>query len=177
MSSSRQMSSLVSAVVLVVLWGTLGHTRHGELPNRIPEATPYNVTEAEIYPPSYEDKWATINHPLLCADCRPQTFQEWHGSMMANAWRDSGWRGAFILLSRMTTTHGDCAIPTPHDGMPKVHLNPFANADCSSTRTTSLGAIVTSPGSCGQISMPRDRSCRIPSSPPTVFRRRVRPSP
>ena len=30
----RRMRFLVSAIVLVVLWGALGHTRHGELPNR-----------------------------------------------------------------------------------------------------------------------------------------------
>ena len=53
--------------------------------------------------------------------------------MMANAWRDPAWRGAFLLLGRMTATNGDCAIPTPPDGTPKAHLNPFANADCSST--------------------------------------------
>jgi len=42
MSISRRMKSLFYAVVLVVLWGASGHARHGELPNRIPEAAPYN---------------------------------------------------------------------------------------------------------------------------------------
>ena len=69
------MRSLISAVVLVVLWGGPEHARHVELPNRIPEAAPYNVTEAESYPPPYEVKWTTLNHPRLCASCLPQIFQ------------------------------------------------------------------------------------------------------
>ena len=88
MNMYRCIRLLVSAVVLVVFWDTPGHTRHGELPNRIPEAAPYNVTEAEAYPPPYEDKWTTINNPMLCASCHTQIFQEWNGSMMANSWRD-----------------------------------------------------------------------------------------
>jgi hypothetical protein len=38
MNMYRCMRSLISAVVLVVLWGAPGHARHAELPNRIPEA-------------------------------------------------------------------------------------------------------------------------------------------
>ena len=76
------------------LWGAPGHTRHGALPNRIPEAAPYNGTEAKASPLPYEDKWITITHPRLCASCHPQIFQEWHGSRMANSWHDPGWRGA-----------------------------------------------------------------------------------
>ena len=64
-----------------------------------PEAAPYNGTEAKASPPPYEDKWITITHPRLYAGCHPQIFQEWHGSRMANSWRDPGWRGAFFLLS------------------------------------------------------------------------------
>ena len=67
--------SLVYAVIFGGLWGAPGHTRHGALPNRIPEAAPYNVTEAESYPPPYEVKWTTLNHPRLCASCLPQIFQ------------------------------------------------------------------------------------------------------
>ena len=116
MSSSHWRSSLSYGMVIMVLWWVPGPARHGELPNRIPEAAPYNVTEAESYPPPYEDKWTTINQPGLCAGCHTQIFQEWNGSMMANSWRDPGWRGAFFLLSRMTATNGDCAIPPPPDG-------------------------------------------------------------
>src|SRR5438128_2080987 len=57
MSIYRRMRSLSSNSVLVVLWRTQEHARHGELPNRI----------------------------------------------------------------------RDCSIPTPPDGTPKAHLNPFAN--------------------------------------------------
>jgi len=77
MQSFRWRTSLFSAGVLVGLWGAQGYARHGELPNRIPEAAPYNVTEAETYPPPYEEKWTTINHPTLCAGCHTQIFQEW----------------------------------------------------------------------------------------------------
>ena len=51
MSMYRRIRSLVYGIALVVLWGAPGHARHGELPNRIPEAALYNVTEAETYPP------------------------------------------------------------------------------------------------------------------------------
>ena len=51
MSTYRRIRSLVYGIALVVLWGAPGHARHGELPNRIPEAAPYNVTEAEVYLP------------------------------------------------------------------------------------------------------------------------------
>src|SRR5262249_19875956 len=95
-------------------------------------AAPKKFPGARPNPPPYEDKWTTINNPTLCAGCHTQIFQQWNGSMMANSWRDPGWRGAFFLLSRMTATNGDCSIPTPPDGTPKAHLNPFANADCSS---------------------------------------------
>ena len=124
-----------ACVTLVMLLLGMGNAfaRHGELPNRIPEAAPYNVDEAAVYPPPYEEKWATVNTPALCATCHTRIFQEWNGSMMANSWRDPGWRGAFLLLGRLTATDGNCDIPNPPDGTPKAQLNPFANADCSST--------------------------------------------
>ncbi len=76
MSTYRRIRSLVYGIVIVALGGAPGHARHGELPNRIPEAAPYNVTEAESYPPPYEEKWTTINNPGLCAGCHTQIFQE-----------------------------------------------------------------------------------------------------
>jgi len=79
------MRSLSYGIVLVVLWGAPGHARHGEMPNRIPEAAPYHVTEAEVYPPPSADTWTTVHHPMLCAGCPTQIFQEWNGFMMANA--------------------------------------------------------------------------------------------
>ena len=51
MRISRRMRSLSYGVVIFMLCGSPGHARHGELPNRIPEAAPYNVTEAEVYLP------------------------------------------------------------------------------------------------------------------------------
>jgi hypothetical protein len=151
-----------------MLWGVPGDARHGELPNRIPEAAPYNVTEAAVYPPPYEEKWQTINNPMLCAGCHAQIFQQWNGSMMANSWRDPGWRGAFFLLSRMTATNGDCAIPTPPDGTPRAHLNPFANEDCSSTfnlgtttqTTTGTGSLLDD--FCSRCHMPTNYVDQVP---------------
>src|SRR4029450_1392457 len=99
MSSSRWRSSLSYGMVLVVLWGAPGHARHGELPNRIPEAAPYNVTEAESYPPPYEDKWTTINNPTLCAGCHMRILQDRNATMRANYLRDPRWRGACFLHS------------------------------------------------------------------------------
>lgn len=125
--------SVCVMLIMLLLWIGAVFARHGELPNRIPEAAPYNVDEAAAYPPPFEEKWASVNTPTLCATCHTRIFQEWNGSMMANSWRDPGWRGAFLLLSRLTATDGNCDIPNPPDGTPKAKLNPFANADCSST--------------------------------------------
>ncbi len=127
--------AVVSLATLAILFTlqSQGNARHGELSNRIPEAAPYNTSEARQSPPPYETHWASINHPKLCAGCHVRIFAEWNGSMMANSWRDPGWKGAFLLLSRMTATDGNCDIPEPPDGTPKARLNPFANGDCSST--------------------------------------------
>ncbi len=124
---------ILIALMLLALLSAQVEARHGELPNRIPEAAPYNTSEARHAPPPYEAYWSGINHPKLCATCHARIVAEWSGSMMANAWRDPGWRGAFLLLSRMTATDGNCDIPEPPDGTPKAQLNPFANGDCSST--------------------------------------------
>ena len=106
---------------------------HGTLPNRIPEPAPYNVSEAQIYPPPYETEWNGANNPGVCDSCHGRIFNEWNGSMMSNSWRDPGWRGAFLLISRLTATDGDCDIPNPPDGTVKSQINPFANANCTST--------------------------------------------
>ena len=107
--------------------------RHGELPNRIPEAAPYNVAEAKHYPPPYEQYFSGSGNPGFCGSCHQQIFSEWNGSMMSNAWRDPAWRGAFLLISRLTATDGNCDIPDPPDGTKKSHINPFANENCTST--------------------------------------------
>jgi len=104
-----------------------------DLPNRIPEAAPYDTQEATAFPPPYEEYWQTQNHPGQCKNCHAKIFDEWNGSMMSNSWRDPVWRGAFFLLSKMTSANGNCAIPEPPDGTPKAKLNPFAKGDeCAS---------------------------------------------
>ena len=110
MSSSRRMSSLVSAIVLVVLWGVLGHTRHGDLPNRIPEPPPYNVTEAEVYPPPYEDKWTTINHPLLSRRTAPPRSSR-NGQWTQVPQRLSQGRNARMTLRATDLTTGPRSRP------------------------------------------------------------------
>src|SRR5205823_3804979 len=78
-----------------------------ELPNRIPEAAPYVTAEAESVPPPFEDFWQQLDHPAQCQTCHARVFNEWNGSMMANAWRDPVWRAAFLLSARETSTSGD----------------------------------------------------------------------
>ena len=154
----------------LLLFASRSNARHGELPNRIPEAAPYNTSEAQQSPPPYEAHWSTINHPKLCAGCHARIFDEWNGSMMANAWRDPGWRSAFLLLSRMTATDGNCDVPNPPDGTPKAHLNPFANGDCSSTfdlgtttqTTTGSGSLLDD--FCSRCHMPTNYVDQVPLS-------------
>jgi len=104
-----------------------------DLPNRIPEAAPYVLAEARVFPPPYEEHWQTQNHPGQCQSCHQKIFDEWNGSMMSNSWRDPVWRAAFLLLSRAVSTNGDCGTPTPPDGTPKAKHNPFAKpGECAS---------------------------------------------
>src|ERR1041385_9271184 len=72
------------------------HDAPTDLPNRIPEAAPYLTSEAQVFPPPYEEYWATQNHAGQCASCHKRIFDEWNGSMMSNSWRDPG-RGAGLL--------------------------------------------------------------------------------
>src|SRR3954471_16673901 len=87
-----------------------------DLPNRIPEAAPYITSEAQAFPPPYEEYWETQNHPGQCKSCHEKIFDEWNGSMMSNSWRDPVWRAAFFLLSKAVSTNGDCGTLTPPDG-------------------------------------------------------------
>lgn len=103
------------------------------LPNRIPEPAPYNVNEAQFFPPPYESNWNGASNPGVCDTCHTRIFNEWNGSMMSNSWRDPGWRGAFLLIARLTATDGNCDTPNPPDGSPRLLINPFANGDCTST--------------------------------------------
>jgi hypothetical protein len=106
---------------------------HGLLPNRIPEPAPYDVNEAQAHPPPYDSDWDGANNPGVCSNCHGRIFNEWNGSMMSNSWRDPAWRGAFLLIARLTATDGNCDIPNPPDATAKSAINPFANGDCTST--------------------------------------------
>jgi hypothetical protein len=125
--------TLVATALAVSAFVYQPSTNRLDIPNRLPEAAPYNVAEAQAFPPPYEEFWQTHNHPGQCASCHQKIFDEWNGSMMSNSWRDPVWRAAFFLLTRGTSTNGDCAIKTPPDGTPKAHLNPFAKpGECAS---------------------------------------------
>jgi hypothetical protein len=104
-----------------------------QLPNRIPEAAPYVVSEAQFYPPPFEEYWQNTGNPAQCQSCHKRIFDEWNGSMMSNAWRDPIWRAAFLLSARQTSTDGHCSVPAPPDGTARARHNPFAKEDgCSS---------------------------------------------
>jgi len=105
-----------------------------DIPNRLPEAAPYVVAEAQAFPPPYHDHWEQEDSPATCKTCHQKIFDEWNGSMMSNAWRDPVWRAAFLALARATSANGECDTPEPPDGTPKAAHNPFANlGECSST--------------------------------------------
>ncbi len=123
-------SGLLGAVLVA---GYAAQARHGELPNRIPEPAPYNTREADFFPPPFESFWEGSSNPGVCSNCHSRIWNEWNGSMMSNSWRDPGWRGAFLLIARLTSTDGNCDTPNPPDGTARSLLNPFANTNCTST--------------------------------------------
>lgn len=102
------------------------------LSNRLPEAAPYNVKEAQVHPPPYEEVWEQDLQPGSCGSCHARIFEEWNGSMMANSWRDPAWRAAFLLSARQTATDGNCDVPQPPDGSERAQHNPFDVGDCTS---------------------------------------------
>lgn len=105
-----------------------------DIPNRIPEAAPYVLAEAQDFPPPYHEHWAQEDSPGQCQTCHAKIFDEWNGSMMSNAWRDPVWRAAFLSLARAVSANGECDTPEPPDGTRKATPNPFANpGECSST--------------------------------------------
>jgi len=128
----RLLAGLCLVIAALILadqaWG-----RHLELPGAVLEPAPYNVQEAAVFPPPYESTWTGQNNPGVCAGCHGRIFGEWNGSMMGNSWRDPVWRAAFFLLARATATDGNCDTPNPPDGTTRNLLNPFANANCTST--------------------------------------------
>ncbi|HEX2688246.1 MAG TPA: Ig-like domain-containing protein [Kofleriaceae bacterium] len=116
-----------------------------DLPNRLPEAAPYITAEATVSPPPYEEYWKTQNNPGQCQTCHQKIFDEWNGSMMSNSWRDPVWRGAFLLLARVTSTNGNCDMPSPPDGTPKAMRNPFAKpGECASQFDIGSGHVTLS---------------------------------
>ncbi|MDP9121949.1 MAG: hypothetical protein M3O15_11405, partial [Acidobacteriota bacterium] len=140
----------------------------GELPNRLPQAPPYVTAEAQAFPPPFETHWKESHNPGKCATCHSRIFKEWNGSMMSNSWRDPGWRGAFLMVARSTSTAGNCDTPNPPDGTEKALLNPFANADCSSTFDIGTGKHTTFhsgsllDGFCAQCHMPSNYVDNVP---------------
>jgi hypothetical protein len=140
-----------------------------ELESRIPEAAPYVTAEAQFFPPPYEDYWKGIAHPGQCQSCHKRIFDEWTGSMMANAWRDPTWRGAFLLSARQTSTSGDCDVPDPPDGTAKAHYNPFSRPDQCASRFDAGDAhgLIARPGSlmdgfCARCHMPSNYIDNVP---------------
>jgi Big-like domain-containing protein len=140
-----------------------------DLPNRIPEAAPYVIAEAAAFPPPYEEHWQTQVNPGQCQNCHPKIFDEWNGSMMANAWRDPVWRAAFLLLARATSANGECDTPEPPDGTPKASHNPFAkHGQCASEFDIGTRKYTVSrPGSlldafCSRCHMPTNYLDNIP---------------
>jgi hypothetical protein len=155
------------AFVGAVLSSLPAGARHGELPNRVPEPAPYNVSEARIHPPPYEAVFAGQGNPAVCGSCHQQIFAEWNGSMMSNAWRDPAWRAAFLLIARLTATDGNCDVPQPPDGTPRAKINPFANEDCSSTFDIGKPHVTRGSGSlldgfCSRCHMPANYMDNVP---------------
>jgi Big-like domain-containing protein len=144
-------------------------SRLKDIPNRLPEAAPYVIAEAQAFPPPFHDHWEQEDSVGQCQTCHQKIFDEWNGSMMSNSWRDPAWRAAFLLLSRATSANGECDTPEPPDGSPKAAHNPFANqGECSSTFDLGTGKYTVSrPGSlldsfCSRCHMPTDYVDNVP---------------
>jgi hypothetical protein len=134
----------LATLSIVAGFTSLAFARHGEeniLTNRIPEPAPYVVGETThptlgsptgVAQPPYESTWASSSTGAGgCTGCHGTLYAEWNGSMMSNAWRDPGWRGAFLLVARAKSTDGNADIPSPPDGTPTATINPFAQGNQS----------------------------------------------
>ncbi len=146
-----------------------------ELRNRIPEPAPYVTAEAAFAAPPFEEYWQGSNHPAQCQNCHKAIFDEWKGSMMANAWRDPAWRAAFLLQARQISTHGNCDTPAPPDGTTKARQNPFAvGGECMSRFDLGTGRqAMGHPGSlidgfCSRCHMPTNYVDNVPLHNVTV---------
>jgi hypothetical protein len=187
---TRRLELLAVSLVVVGLLCPLSRpsARHGEeefLTNRIPEPAPYVVEEttsaggafgAPHTGVPFEPLWNGTDDVGSCASCHTTLYDEWRGGMMSNSWRDPGWRGAFLYVARATSTNGDCDIPLPPDGTPKARINPFGNANCTSTfnsgttNVTYTGAGSLADNLCSRCHMPTnyiDAVTRVTSDPPS----------
>ena len=115
-------SSILSLLVLGLLSLSMPvQARHGDasvLPNRIPEPAPYvtqtdksgNLVGEGGYNPPFP--WSSNDNTAgRCNGCHTVISSHWNGAMMSNAWRDPGWRGAFLEAARATSTDGCADIP------------------------------------------------------------------
>src|SRR3954454_22033247 len=91
--------ALIPCVGLVAL-ARQSEPQSGELPNRLPQAAPYDVAEARPLPPPFEEACDATNNPGKSATCHAKIFSEWNGSIISNSWHNPGWRAAFLLASR-----------------------------------------------------------------------------
>lgn len=176
-------SLLFAAAGLLSLISSPAFARHGEgniLTNRIPEPAAYEFSETlagggETQNPPFENLWTNLNDTGSCDGCHTGLYDEWNGSMMANAWRDPGWRGAFLLVARLTSTDGCNDItPTLTDGNAKDgsigydcstadrKINPFANAD--GTSTFNMGASTATYSGSGSLMDDFCSRCHMPSN-------------
>ncbi len=149
----------LATLLMVAGFVSQAFARHGEeniLTNRIPEPAPYVVSEttsaggafgAPHTGVPFEAVWNSQNDAGSCDGCHTGLWNQWNGAMMSNAWRDPGWRGAFLLVARLTSTDGNCDIPNPPDGTPRASINPFAHPTACQSTFNSGTANVTYTGS------------------------------
>ncbi|MEO5702320.1 MAG: hypothetical protein ABIQ54_00260, partial [Gammaproteobacteria bacterium] len=174
---------LLGCLSLLSLMASPAYARHGEanfLTNRIPEPAPYEYSETiagggQSQNPPFENLWTSTNDLGGCTGCHTTLYDEWNGSMMANAWRDPAWRGAFLLVSRLTSTDG-CADITPtltggnaKDGSigydcssATRKINPFANAN--GTSTFNMGATTATYSGSGSLMDDFCSRCHMPTN-------------
>ena len=162
-------TAVALAVVAVLALGFQAWGRYTELPSHIPEPAPYVVSEAQFYPQPWDGTFSGTDSPGSCGCHNSYVVDQWNGSMMSNSWRDVAWRGAFLLVARLTATDGDCDIPNPPDGTTKNAINPFANGNCTSTFDLGGGTTHTTSGSgsladefCSRCHMPANYIDNIP---------------
>lgn len=181
--------ALIVACFAAAAWAPSALARLGEgniMTNRIPEPAPYVVSETtqgggQFAPPPFENLWNSKNDPGSCSGCHTGLFDQWNGSMMANGWRDPGWRGAFLLVARATSTDGcNDTLPVLNNGKAadgsqgydcstdpvtgkKYSLNPFANANGTSSFNMGPAGTATYSGS-GSLMDHFCARCHMPSN-------------